>query len=636
MGSNMRAVAGAVLGVVVTSLVVVSVPGPAAGVVCDFTWSGADDDVFTNPNNWNEMGVPAVGEVACIAKADQAVIPVGTVVDIAQLEMSNGAMLSLGQNSGLFINGSVQSVWDSSTSVTATAGQIGGSGIIRLRGNATFGSATSAATLTSQDVANGIQPPADTGEMVVEGHATVANLGAAIRTGFLVTVANGGSLTVAPGSYLSADDGTALTILAGSMLDLTGDGGYYRGSDVSGLTRSVLTNNGTLRKSGGTGASVIDAKIVTNGGQVVVGSGTLALSDGQPLSGVVSPGSTLATGRCATPVTEVCQPSTDPAVDPMSVRFTVPGTNAAAASVQIEELAGTADAKQVGNAVLAHADNLVPDTAHPARITLRYSQPDVMATPLGEVQVVHTTDGGQDVLLPDCAIGILPAGLDSCIVRPATRDSQNTYVTVLTVTTSRWHLRRDPPIENQGAPGAPQGFSVKEGAPFDGSVLKLAWSAPASSGAGPVSGYRVYVDGKLRTTTTGTSVKVKNLGAGKHTFAVAAVNAAGQGAKASTTKKLAELSKPRKVDERAGAAGGDRTAGVVWKPPAEAGGLTIKGYQVAVFTKSGKKIVKKLVSASKRKVFFTLRPGEYRFKVRARNADGFGPWSKPTDLVRPR
>ena len=43
-----------------------------------------------------------------------------------------------------------------------------------------------------------------------------------------------------------------------------------------------------------------------------------------------------------------------------------------------------------------------------------------------------------------------------------------------------------------------------------------------------------------------------------------------------------------------------------------------------------------LVSPGKRQLFFALGAGEYRFRVRARNADGYGPWSRPTDLVRPR
>ena len=99
---------------------------------------------------------------------------------------------------------------------------------------------------------------------------------------------------------------------------------------------------------------------------------------------------------------------------------------------------------------------------------------------------------------------------------------------------------------------------------------------------------------------------------------------------------MAKLSKPRKVDGRRGAAGGKRTAGAKWKAPADAGGYTITKYKVMVLTAGGKKVDTKVVKASKLKYLFKLKPGRYVFKVRARNTDRWGPWSKPTDVVRPR
>ena len=43
---------------------------------------------------------------------------------------------------------------------------------------------------------------------------------------------------------------------------------------------------------------------------------------------------------------------------------------------------------------------------------------------------------------------------------------------------------------------------------------------------------------------------------------------------------LPPLSKPRNVDGSPGATGGKLTAGATWKPPTDAGGLAIKGYQI--------------------------------------------------------
>ena len=112
-------------------------------------------------------------------------------------------------------------------------------------------------------------------------------------------------------------------------------------------------------------------------------------------------------------------------------------------------------------------------------------------------------------------------------------------------------MRRSLPVANQGAPTAPRAVTLKEAKPFDGSVLNVSWTAPASSGAGAVAAYRVFVDGKLKASPAGTSATVKNAGPGKHTVKVAAVNAAGTSVTGADTIKLAALSKPRKLEAAA-------------------------------------------------------------------------------------
>jgi hypothetical protein len=172
--------------------------------------------------------------------------------------------------------------------------------------------------------------------------------------------------------------------------------------------------------------------------------------------------------------------------------------------------------------------------------------------------------------------------------------------------------------------------------PKDGSGVALSWTPPANDGGAAPTAYRVFRDGKLVTAVGGTSVVVKNSGPGEHVFKVSAVNAIGEGTPASVKIKLDKLSKPRKVTALKGASGGKLTAGAEWKAPADAGGYTITKYKVAVFKANGKKVDTKVVKASKRKYLFKLDPGRYFFKVKARNTDRWGPWSKPTDLVRPR
>ena len=120
---------------------------------------------------------------------------------------------------------------------------------------------------------------------------------------------------------------------------------------------------------------------------------------------------------------------------------------------------------------------------------------------------------------------------------------------------------------------------MTEAAPFDGSALAVSWAAPASSGAGPVAAYRVSLDGAVVASPAGTSVRPEGPGAGPHTITVAAVSAAGQGPAATATTTVAELSKPRKVNEVQGKKGGKLTAGAKWKAPADAGGFAITQVQ---------------------------------------------------------
>ena len=155
-------------------------------------------------------------------------------------------------------------MWGPGTNVAINnGGSLGGTGTIRVQGGIFFASPNTGSVLTSGASGNG--------HMVVEGHAFVVDNGLGVEDGYQVDVAAGGSLSLArtpgwrPARHHHDDPGRG-------HVELTGDGGFYRSSAAG---QGALTNNGVLRKSGGTGTSVVDAAY-SGSGQVVVQTGTLA------------------------------------------------------------------------------------------------------------------------------------------------------------------------------------------------------------------------------------------------------------------------------------------------------------------------------------------------------------------------
>ena len=304
-----RSLVGTALGAVVVSfLVVVSTPGPASALpsVCTsgdpnvVTWvhNNGTNQNWDTPGNWNPVGVPNPTAIACIDTTDNVVIgPSIPNITAAQVHLAGSASLQVPAGRSLLVNGAAESVWAPGTSVEVPMGEIGGTGTIRAQGDVTFTSGQFGTFLTTTHNGGGQQPPADPGLLVVEGHATLANLGLALSTGYGVSVANGGVVSMAPDTWFAADYGTALTIQPGGTLEVAGDGDYHQGFAVSGQPFSVLTNNGLLTKTAGSGTSVVDATYAGSG-QASVLSGTLALPDNQQVGASVSPGTTLATGRC--------------------------------------------------------------------------------------------------------------------------------------------------------------------------------------------------------------------------------------------------------------------------------------------------------------------------------------------------
>ncbi len=641
----LRAAVGAL---VATSLMVVAAPPTATGFPggCTHTWDdGAGDDFWGSASNWSPNQVPGPTSVACIGGFTVAVNGVRT---ISQLHLDPGADVTIPTGAQILVTSSAASQWASGSQVHLAGGGLGGTGLIEVQGDLDV-EADSGLASGAFNFGDNYTGPGGTLRVLrgalMEINDSVAYFFARYRLEI------SGDLQLNGTGRISADWGTAMTINPGGRFVINGVGGYYQGHQLPGASMSTLVNNGSIEKvSGGTPgtdpASIIEAAYTRGAGsQVEVDCcQTLAFASDQLVSGAVVPNMSLGTGVCGPVTTGVCGGSTHPAVDPSSVTLQMPAANSLTSSVQVQELpqpTDVTDSRAVGNDMYAHADQLDVDPANPATLVMRFRQDDAMSTPLSELQVGHIHDvTGVMTKVPDCVGGALPPGASYCLDRATlTKTIDTVRVTVLTTVTSRWRVRRVPvgATFDQTAPGAATGLKTRLASPGDGSAVKVLWTAPADDGGASPS-YRVFRNGKQVATTTGaTSVVVKNSGPGKHTFVVQAVNAIGDGPKSgSVTIKLDKISKPRKVTGKQGAAGGKLTAVARWKPPADAGGYVIKKYQIKAYTAGGKLVASKKVDASKRQWAFTLPQGRYVFKVRAKNVKLWGPWSKPSDVVRPR
>jgi hypothetical protein len=651
--SALRVRVGAAVGALIAAaVVVVATPEAASALpsVCSsggakvhrFTGGGSNDD-WDNPANWTH-GVPKGNDhIACVPSGFLVVQGAGgnQTINVGQLHLDDDATLFVDSGAALFANGKSPSIWAADSSVPVDGGRIGGRAKIEAKGDVEF---SGDSELTTRNVGGGVRfTDPVSGKMLVanNGHITV-NGTLSLFTAYRIDL--GGQLSIESDGLVAADWDTSMTIRSTGRLFLNGNGGWYQGFKVKGEKKAVLINRGKIFKSQGGSTSVIDAIYQPEdaGTLDVVCCATLAIAGQKRISGSLGQGQSIGTAVCGLEQMTQCSGSTNPAVDVSSVTLEAPGNNGYDAHVQeLGNLSDAKDSRAVSNVFYAHIDGLAVDINNPARLELRLGQAEANATPLADVQVAHVDDGtGQMSKVPDCVGGNIPASATYCIERPVQRFGGNTYVTVLTVETSRWHIRRVRADETfaQHAPSAPQTVASTLSPPGDGSGVKLSWGAPTDDG-GAAPKYRIYRDGKAVTTAPAgaLSLVVKNNGPGNHEFKVKAVNSEGASPFSNATSvTLDKLSKPRQVAGVRGPAGGPLTAGATWQRPEDAGGYVIKSYQVAAFTLGGRLVASVIVGATARKAFLSLRPGQYQLKVRAKNVDKWGPFSTATSPVSPR
>ncbi len=198
-----------------------------------------------------------------------------------------------------------------------------------------------------------------------------------------------------------------------------------------------------------------------------------------------------------------------------------------------------------------------------------------------------------------------------------------------------------------GALSAPSNEVTPRGLPGTATALvatrldssaSLSWTAPASDGGSPITGYVLQVRNGatvVRTDTLSgniTSTLVSGLNNGTaYNFRLQAVNALGTGALSAASNTVTPATVPGAPNLGAvtqGGTGGALTVNVAWTPPASTGGSAITGYTVSAYDGTGTMVQSiNLGQGARNRTFTFTSVGPFTFDVKAFNAIGTGPAS---------
>ncbi len=194
-------------------------------------------------------------------------------------------------------------------------------------------------------------------------------------------------------------------------------------------------------------------------------------------------------------------------------------------------------------------------------------------------------------------------------------------------------------VTPRSLPGAPTGVSATAG----DQQVAVSWTAPASDGGSPLTGYVVtpYIGATAQTAatfaSTATSQTITGLTNGTaYTFRVAAMNASGTGTPSVASAPVTPRTVPGAPTE-VSAVPGNGQAAVSWTAPASNGGSPLTGYVVTPYLGATAQSSSLFDASETTRTITGLTNGSsYTFRVAATNAAGTGAASSASAPVTPR